>query len=790
MAKTDRFLIGPQNGSFQTDLKPWAIPDDAFQELNNAYVFRGRIRKRFGSILMNSDQKLSRLRIQVGTLGAPSSPVPGNVFKIGQIFSVGPDLFTVITAGVAQPMLSTNPLASGTYSTTNGAFVIVDPSQIAGTPIYFYPAEPVMGLTNYEKGPINNQPSYAFDTQFAYKYSTGWERSGTLLFLNGADPDANLNYVWTFNWEGITPDIQVLFATNFQVTNPEGARVATDDPIWYTPDGTNWFPLNASTAGPAGYTNAFYFLPSSGIPPVELPPFTGPYVLTAKIIVAFKDRLVLLNTIENDNPNGDGTAGTNTSYPNRARFSFNGSPFARNAWYEPNTSDDGTGAVGNNDIAAGGGWIDATTDEQIVSAEFIKDRLIVYFERSTWELAYTGNDKQPFLWQKLNTELGADSTFSVVPFDKEILCISNVGVHSCNGSNVARIDQKIPDQVFKIKNAESDTLRVAGIRDYQAETVYWTYPQSGSIFTFNTKILVYNYKNGSWAINDDCINVWGYFEQQTDTTWASSAPIIWQQFTETWDSGVTQAQERQIIAGNQQGYTFIISFDITTNAPAMQLTNIAVNADPDYLDLTIIDHTLSAANPGNGTGDYIYITNSQGVTNLNGNIYAVVNIPGSYNQNTIQILKPAGFSGTYTGGGQIQRVSNPQILSKQWNPYDSEGRNLYLSKVDFLVDKTSDGQVTVDYIISAQENWLNVQEAFPGITMGNNVLETSPFASIVGEQFQVRLWHPVYFQADGESAQLYIYMSDEQIRNPAIAFSDLQIHAMILSCTRTSSRLQ
>ena len=43
------------------------------------------------------------------------------------------------------------------------------------------------------------------------------------------------------------------------------------------------------------------------------------------------------------------------------------------------------------------------TDEQIISCEFIKDRLIVFFERSTWELAYTGNEVLPFIWQKINT---------------------------------------------------------------------------------------------------------------------------------------------------------------------------------------------------------------------------------------------------------------------------------------------------------------------------------------------------------------------------------------------------
>ena len=47
----DRFLVGfnDTNSGLQTDLRPWLIADNAFEVLNNAYVFRGRVRKRFGS---------------------------------------------------------------------------------------------------------------------------------------------------------------------------------------------------------------------------------------------------------------------------------------------------------------------------------------------------------------------------------------------------------------------------------------------------------------------------------------------------------------------------------------------------------------------------------------------------------------------------------------------------------------------------------------------------------------------------------------------------------------------
>ena len=97
---------------------------------------------------------------------------------------------------------------------------------------------------------------------------------------------------------------------------------------------------------------------------------------------------------------------------------------------------------------------------------------------------YTGNQVLPFIWQKINTELGAESTFSVVPFDKVILGVGNVGIHACNGANVERIDDKIPDEVFRIHNENEGVQRVYGIRDYDVEMVYWTFPSQEENSTF------------------------------------------------------------------------------------------------------------------------------------------------------------------------------------------------------------------------------------------------------------------------------------------------------------------
>lgn len=747
----DRFLIAPINTGLQTDLKPWLTPEDSFQQLNNAYVFRGRVRKRFGSYYTGSGwpsaavaSLYSRLRVAltggagVGVTdgaGIAAGTVPGAVFKVGQAFSVGGIIFTVITGGAgANPMLrSDGSLEAATYNAATGAYNITI-AALPATQVYFYPAEPVMGLSMYAYGPINDHPAYAWDTQFVYLYAGGaWNRVGA---ADGALWHGdNADFFFVSNWEGVTPNTTAMFVTNFNAT-VNAVPGANDDPIWYY-NGANWVAFRPK-----------FFVAGAG---------TENVVQTARIILPFKDRLVLLNTIEIF---GAGT--NNLPHGNRCRFSQNGSPLAADAWLEPNE-------VGYK----GGGWIDAATDEDIISARFIKDRLIVYFERSTWELVYTHNQVQPFLWQKLNAELGSEATFSSVPFDKDLITVGNTGIHACNGSNVARIDTKIPDDIFTLRSQNSGTTRVVGVRDYYTEMVYWTFPSSDAQVnadTYPNKVLVYNYKNGAWAFNDDCFTMFGYFEQNDSQTWANQT-VTWNIAGFTWNSGIIQADYRAVIAGNQQGFVVNIDPDTYRNAGAMQLTDIQVTVAPAaYLD--IIAHTLSV-------GDFIKIENAQfngGAGGINNNIYQVASVT---NANRI-VINNIPFAGVYIGGGTVTRVSNIGILSKQWNPYIQEGKNVYLAKIDFCVDKTDNGEVTVDYNASSSNVSMRLGAYNNGSMMGNGGLETYPYPLVPLEATQERLWHPVYFQSQGSCIQIYISMADFQMLDPLVAESNFELEGMIL----------
>lgn len=847
----DKFMIVPFESGLQTNVRPFLIMDDSFEVLENAYVYRGRLRKRFGSRYTgygwdasNVAQLFSRLRVQVGTIGSPVSPVPAGLFLRGQQISAGDQIFTIWQLGTPASMLATGP-GTGTANTSTGAFTLSGTGLASNTPIWWYPNNPVMGIATYQLGSPENEPTYAFDTQYAYLYANGyWQRSTA----GSSDPvwhGDNLNFFDTAMWLGVTSAQVAMFVTNFNAT--VGAPQATDDPLWSFSNtyfigntsgggtasgtapgdiweigqtflvGTQWFTVTASsgaltTAGPGsgtfntvtgaytftgvGANVSIYFNTAAGIWSPFYPytnpgggaPQTGPYVASCRLIIAFRNRLLLLNTVEN---NGGPDGGANQQYVARCRFSANSSPFVTNAWYEINVTDN----AGNSTSSfAGGGYIDAYTDEAIIACEFIKDRLIVFFERSTYELAYTGNELQPFLWQKINTELGSESPLSTIPFDKQVLTIGNVGVHACNGANVDRIDTKIPQNVFSISLSGNDNLRVQGVRDYFPELAYWTYcsTNSPSQFVYPNKILLYNYQNQSWAVIDDCITAFGYIEQQPALTWAEIEDT-WENFDEEWQSGSLGYDSRRVVAGNQQGYVFFIDVDSTRNAGVMQITQIVQANGFTYLQ--VYANTLAA-------GDYIQVQNCQGTNfaNINTQIVPVISNVG-YNTSThmefssadwIKVQFVPNATLTYTGGGTVARVSNYNILSKQWNPYITDNQNVHLQRIEFGVEATAKGQVTVDYYPSATEISMLQAGTDTGAIMGSGILETSPYSAVYYplEQFQKRLWHSVYFQSTGECIQINIYMSDVQMRNPSISLADFQCDGMTIICQPSSSRLE
>lgn len=736
----DKFLIAPLTDGVQTNVRPWLIMNSAFESLFNVYTWRGRIKKRIGARVMNGgvsavqQQFFTRLRIKLpaqvtDAMGDVVGTVPGAIFKIGQAFSIGDEMFTVIAAGAPANMLTTGAATVATYDTTNGNYVINGATPL--TQVYFYPAEPVMGLRSYDVAAINNEQIFAFDTQFSYVYvdATGWEQadSGALATWTGSDSD----FFWTANYRGAAANDFVMFVTN---------NVPADAMRYW--DGANF--------------NAFGSLATTKINPDVL---NNDFIKTCLLIVPFKDRLLLLNTTEN-------ISGVDQTYANRVRYSQNGSPLAADAWYE---------------TPQFGGFLEAPTKEAITAIDLLKDRLIVFFENSTWELVYNGNQTNPFQFQQLDNDLGVESTNSTISFNKFSLGFGSTGIHSCNGLNVDRIDNLIPSTIFDVRNNNQGAKRVAGIRDFWVEMVYWSFPSiqnsdgPADDNIYPNSMLVYDYVNNTWAANDDSITAFGNFYLQQAVTWAN-VNATWQETNDIWDDPSLQDSFRSIVAGNQQGFTFVMDAERSVNSMGLQITGIADNGNLT-VTITSVAHNLA--------GDsFIYITGviASGGTmaaGLNDTIFKVDRVDAD----TFLIQVPAVLTGNYLGGGVLTRVSQIAILTKQYNFYNKVGTDMSVMKAQFLVDRTATGRIETTWITSSSSVGLFQDGQVSGASQGTAILETSPYALVPFEQTQDRFWHTIYMQAQGENVQVALFMSEDITLDKDAAFSDFQLNAIMFYVT-------
>jgi len=870
----DKFIIGytDDKSGVQTNFQPWLLPDNAYQSMINAYTWRGRVRKRIGSVLIDPDN-INASRFRVGNI--PIVPVGPDLIATFPInLAVGMEIEEQTLPGFSFKVVDIT-IGAALLSVTASTAVMgpaANQITIVGVTVflcYLYPHLPVTGLGQFEQLETNSEITVGFDTRFAYVWDETFPQPSWVRLTTGDDlwSGTSDQLFWIVNYRGATASENYLWVTNFNAADGIRFRNAIAGGAWRKP--TLFYskgPVIGTTDGAGNFVGALGSAPvlgsivivastafvvisnAAGFQPMAVIPLTtnAPVgtatcdfgaaniniaaaaintavyysdqllITTARIIVQFKNRLILLNTIER-------VGGVDTQFKNRCRFSAVGNPLLGSS-----------GTVFTSvsfmaDLPGFGNAIDAATQEAIISAEFLKDRLIVYFERSTWELVYTGNQIYPFTWQKINTELGVESTFSVIPFDKTVLGFGNVGIHGCTGANVTRIDEKIPNFVFDIHNLNSGVQRVVGIRNYEPEVAIWTYPGPlrDANFPFPNRLIVYNYVNNSWSFIKDSYTFFGFHQsaQTTSSTsiWGSTS-TLWGQASNPWGGSVgtyDAVKTIKVIAGNQTGMVHILDYNVTNNAIASTITGVSntsgvVNQTlttntPIYLH--IVNHNLEA-------GDYISISTLFGLTVTytdpsTGTVYNldstkfIARVVAVTNANEVEIvagkIEPAGLflfdiTGTYRGLGRFARVSMIEIASKDFNLYVGKDYDAYISRINFLVDRTQSNYIRVNYNISTARS-LGLPQLNDAL-LGNSQLETFPYVLAPFEQNQAQIWHNVYLAADGEFVQIVLANDNDQpfdftfLGDPATATTnygieqDFQMHSMIIYAQPSSSGLQ
>lgn len=840
---TSQFLIGPTKDGLRKDIKPFAAPEDSFQTLNNSYQFRGRVIRKPGyTPLIGSTISTSRLSPDGVTF--PGNPVMGlrtrELFALNQQQLIGFDTTaSYIWNGTNFITLaSTMPV---TWSATDYQFFWT--TNYAGG---FWATNSKAGLNGVAISGINNANPAEVTTSSNHGFTTG--QSVTIINVSGYAPLLPATPI--LNGQVFT--IVVTGLNTFTLTGLNGALYSG-----YT---SNGIALNSlvSVTGQDGIR--YYASTNSGNTWVNYNPPIDPNTALAGALLIFPYRgyLVFLNTTE-----GNETGVFN--YPNRARWTQIGTPYySPPAPITPNVQ--GTDPLSaRDDVFGRGGANDAPTSEAIISAGFIRDILIVNFESSTWRLRFVNNAQNPFVWERINIEYGSDCTFSALPFDKGLKSVGNRGIVISDANDVIRFDEKIPDDIFDIRQANNGFERVYGIRTFRSRLCYWTFPESSHTSgIYPDKLLVYNYDTKNWSYFDDCFTCFGYFYPGGSAqTWAEMTNP-WQSYNMPWDDGVGGQGEETIVAGNQQGFIFMLNQGGSVNSPSLSISAITAatpgvvtstnNNLPDgsWVKLTEVTGTTSAdgvslnnrnfkiANPSlnastfvltefkpipapnasptnvelsysyqidytpiqpnsvniwigtdlyqdtngvgviqgpNGLGTIDYTTGQLNITfiapytNTAVNIYVV-----SYDDD--QDIVPVDTTGAYGGGGLITKISNFNIQTKFFNFFKDDKR-ARLSKIDFYTNQSGAGQLTCNVFTDSSNEISN--RPLPDNPQSNVILTTkNPYQFGSGEQTIFRLWA----DSVGQTLQLQLTMSDEQISVDAINSAPFELLAFIMTMKR------
>ncbi len=735
MTPLEQIYIAGSSVGLITDKKPFLIPDQAFTDLENAYIWRDRVKKRQGL------EFLGRLRLltEVQALGVTdgSGVFTGNlvtIFSLDVGSEIEPGSISIVIGGetFTEPVPPDGTLTNGTGGTgtinylTGDITVTTSPALLAtAATITFasFPGLPVMGIWQRDVQSINNEQTIFFDTKRAYIFvGTGFQEFIPGTTWNGSDSD----FFWAANYRGILPSDRYFFVTN-NVNNAGNPIRYSNGSTW-----TNFVPIVADVPESAAQSVIWQTL----------------------LIIPYYGRLLFLNTTEGLTASGR-TAGSN--FFNRCRFSQIGDPTALDAW--------------RTDIFGKGGFIDAPTNESIVSATFYKNTLIVGFERSTWQLRYLGEYGLPFLWERISSDFGTESTFSTILFDQGVLSVGDRAIISSAGTNVTRIDEQIPDQVFDFRNDENGLIRVHGIRDFQRELVFWCYSDAQQQNKFPNRVLVYNYRNNTYARFRDNVTCFGTFQPPVGITWDSFS-ALWTDYDITWSDVDSQSEFPRIVSGNQQGFIHYYGYT-TIEEYSLSITGIDLTADP--IRLTVINHNLE--NEEIIRIRRLVFTDGAGTplpTNINDQIFQVALLPRSdpLFANTLLLYKwvsatqsysdfnYSNFSitpvdtATYIGGGRLILFPKLYVETKDFNPYQSKGMSMKLSYLDFLTDATVDAKFSVKLFVNSS---LSVE----GNVLIGNTASTSALESPYYVPNSDYAWHRFYSLVNGQFIRIVLTLDDE-----------------------------
>lgn len=609
------FLISEFKTGLFDYLQPWIRPAEAFEPLEDAFIYRGVLQKRNGFQLYG--QMSYEDVIGVGTGGMSySGTLPINPILAGSFTPTdGIESFTDNGAGV----LTGSAGGSGTINYTTGAWTLAFNANVANgvlitwtySPVSTYSlvvgARPIMGIKQWTNETTGDASLIIMDTRRASIYNATTNMFDPLNLVeqiiltpvNATGSPVTTTYVINLGWAGIAPYTNGLAPGSVSIT--DGISTITD------------------LTGSGTFTTSGRFTPASSI-------VYSSGVLTLKYAVPANTVLGTVTITLSGSLAGDYFTGNQSNFFNATNW-LGDMYMVNNA--DPITTFDGTNLgrpafpitlahrqTGINDIATAldidvyknrflvqrptlvgsgspsgqsiryssvqnptnlvadvpgnGGELSAPTDDFIQSSEFLRDQLLVFFTNSVWTFRFTGNSFDPFRWDKINNTKSTSAPYGTVAYDERVTAMGNKGLIACDGVNVQRYDMQIIDQFDKI--LQSRFQQCFGQRFDEINQTWICFPSEYATASpagpiLSDSILIYNFFENTWAVYDISMSCLGTFMQTVDAKWDEFAVgqyyynqgfVNWAACEFPWNQYLLQNQAPILLGGGEDGMVYIL----------------------------------------------------------------------------------------------------------------------------------------------------------------------------------------------------------------------------------------
>lgn len=572
------FLISDYRFAQQENAEPFILPEKAFTNLKNAYVRNGSVVKRNGYTEFGKFPNIE------ANISAATQANPCQITTLlAHGFTTGDSILISGITGMAE--LNGNEYTVTVIDPTNFTLDGVDSSlfaaYISGGVVSSFSTNPIMGLIRFINALgveelvclTNRRVAQYIDTFEAFvpvdSFSEILNRgdgatalySGALVFkpiLAGSL--AITDGLETFTDDGLgvltgslggTGTINYVsgaYSITFNSNVLDGSAITstyTCQEDLFTGDNTEFF-QGVNYNGKLWLTNGEDRIITWNGSVIEPHVFdltnqlqTTNQVDTCKFIKVLKERLILFASTEDA-----------VKYPQRVRWSQAGNT---DIWQDT--------------VSGRGGALDVATGQWFQNVGFVREDLVLFFQRSSFLMRYTGNPDLPFTITKLNSTRPVDAPYSIVESDLGVMTIGKKSIIASDGTNVQDVDSLIPDYTLKMNQA--NIKQSFGFYHGENDQIWFLYPSSATLdesVVKSDEVLVYNLRDNNWSYFEMPMSCLGYYKVGGSQGFADFPTETFETFADLrWDSFLFISEAPLLLGGGHDGVIFKLDFENSDN---------------------------------------------------------------------------------------------------------------------------------------------------------------------------------------------------------------------------------